>query len=161
MTYAGSQTIEFLPDSGTSPVDPDSNDQITITGSGGITVVGGTNLLTITGTGAGFTWNMVTTTSQALDASNAYVSNNVALVTFTLPATAAFGDVFLITGYGSGGWAVAQNALQSIQVGSLTSTVGITGSLASTLASNTITIVCLVANTIFKVIQSMGNITVV
>ena len=157
----GEDEVEsFIPDSGTSPVTPTASGQVTVTGTGGVSVVGGTNTLTFTGSGAGFDWNNVTGTTQAMVASNAYVANNAGLVTFTLPATAAFGDVFMVVGYGAGGWAIAQNALQSIAMGALTSTVGITGSIASTLASNVVSIVCIVANTTFKVIQSNGNITV-
>lgn len=158
----GDDEVEsFIPDSGTSPVVPNSSNQVTMTGSGGISVVGGTNTLTFTGSGAGFDWNNVTGTTQSLAASNAYIANNAGLVTFSLPATAALGDVYMIVGYGAGGWTVSQNAGQSIILGALTSTTGVGGSISSILASNCVTIACIVADTAFKVINSMGNITVV
>jgi len=43
----GTTAEKFIPDSGTSPVKPNASNEITITGSNGITVVGGTNSLTI------------------------------------------------------------------------------------------------------------------
>lgn len=127
----------------------------------GMTITGSGNAVTFNASGGGFTWNTVTTTTQPLVANNAYIANNASLITFTLPSTAAVGDSYAIVGYGAGGWALAQNILQSTILGKLTTTTGISGSLASTIASNLVFITCTVADTVFKVIDSGGNITVV
>jgi len=107
-----------------------------------------------------FTWNVITGTSQAVSENNGYIPTNVALTTFTLPATANVGDAFKIMGYGSGGWKIAQNAGQTMHLGSSTATTGVLGYLASTNAFDNLEIVCLVANTVFSARAVIGNITV-
>lgn len=106
-------------------------------------------------------WIQVAGTTQTMAVQRGYVNFNAALTTFTLPATANFGDIIELAGYGSGGWTIAQNALQTILVGSLASTPGITGSVSSTAAGDTIRLLCVVANTTFKAIDWAGNLTVV
>lgn len=55
-------------------------------------------------------------------------TNNSAAVVVTLPATASIrvGETVRVTGAGTGGWVVAQNAGQVIQVANLTDTAGFT-----------------------------------
>lgn len=107
-----------------------------------------------------FTWNDVTGTSQAAAADNGYQANNAALVTITLPVTAAQFSIISISGLGAGGWLVAQNAGQSIIYGTSTSTVGAGGSIASTNRYDTVELLCVVADTTWKVISGTGSITV-
>jgi hypothetical protein len=106
-------------------------------------------------------WVAVAAASQTMVAQHGYVNNNAGLTTFTLPATANFGDIIEIAGVGAGGWKIAQNAGQSIVVGSLTSTVGAGGSVSSTMATDTIRLLCTTANTTFKALSWAGNLTVV
>lgn len=142
---------------------------ITITGSG-VTVTGSPvslgGAVTLTVTGGGITWVNVTTTTQTITANTGYVANNAAQVVFTLPTTAVLGDTFYITGngnVGTAGWKVNQNAGQVIFFGSSTTTVGTAGSLTSTNQLDSIRAVCIVsgAATVWNVINSIGNITVV
>lgn len=142
---------------------------ITITGSG-ITVTGSPVSLggsvTLTVTGGGITWVNVTGTTQTIAVNTGYVANNAAQVVFTLPATATLGDSFYITGngnVGTAGWRVNQNAGQVIFFGSSTTTVGAGGSLTSTNQLDSIRAVCVVpgAATVWNIINSIGNITVV
>jgi hypothetical protein len=108
-----------------------------------------------------FTWNTVAGTSQAMLADNGYIPQNVALTTFTLPATASLGETFRIAGRGAGGWAVAQNAGQTIYLGNVNTTTGVGGSLASTNRGDCFELVCIATDTDFVMISSMGNITYV
>lgn len=137
----------------------------TLTSTGAtITFTPGTNTLnmeSVGGGGTGLTWSEVTGTSQALAVLNGYVLNNAGLVTATLPATAAVGEVIAIVGKGTGGWKIAQNASQTIHLNSSDTTTGVGGSLASTVRYNAVEVVCTTANTDFVVRSSMGNITVV
>lgn len=112
-------------------------------------------------TGGGITWNTTSGTSATLAANNAYFANNASLVTFSLPVSSSVGDTYIISYQGSGGWAVAQNSGQKINFGSVSTTTGVGGSLASSAAGDTVTIVCQVANTTFQIISSIGNITYV
>ena len=102
-------------------------------------------------------WTAVAGTSQTLVAGSAYVNFNSSLTTFTLPATAVFGQTYIISGFGSGGWLLAQNGGQSVILGSLTTTTGVTGSVASTNRYDTIQIVCITADTVFKIYDVNGN----
>lgn len=103
----------------------------------------------------------VTGTSATMVANNLYIANNAGLVTLTLPATAAQGTILEIVGNGAGGWLIAQNAGQSINDGISSTTVGATGSLASTQRYNALRLVCVLANTTWNVVSSQGNFTIV
>lgn len=136
----------------------------TLTSTGAtITFTPGTNTLNMEAVagGTGLTWSEVTGTSQSMAVLNGYVLNNAGLVTATLPATAAVGEVIAIVGKGTGGWKIAQNASQTIHLNSSDTTTGVGGSLASTVRYNAVELVCITANTDFVVRSSMGNITVV
>lgn len=109
----------------------------------------------------GITWNEVTGTSQSAAVNNGYILNNSSLVTLTLPSTAAQGSIIEVAGKGSGGWKIAQNASQTIHFGNTNTTTGTGGSLASTNQYDSLTILCITANTDFIVLSSVGNITIV
>lgn len=142
---------------------PATVNNINLVGSGGVTVVGtpGTSTLTISVSGSGISWNEVLLTSANMAVNNGYVANNVALVTLTLPAVSAFGDVIQVVGKGTGLWSIAQNAGQTIHFGALDTTPGVGGSLASILRYDAVELLCTTANLDFTVISSLGNLTVV
>jgi hypothetical protein len=130
-----------------------------ITSGTNISVTNGAGSITIAATGnAGFVWTTVTGTSQTLASNNGYIANNAGLVTFTLPVTSLVGDKIEIIGKGAGGWSVVFNSGQYIIFGSATCTTT-SGSLSSTLAKNSFTMVCTVANTEWTVASSIGNLT--
>jgi hypothetical protein len=107
-------------------------------------------------------WVGVQSTPVNLLVNRNYVTDNGAtLVTFTLPPVAEFGATIEISGKSSGGWLLAQNAGQSINFGNISTTVGVGGSLASSNQYDFVKVVCVVANTTWNVIGSMGMITIV
>jgi hypothetical protein len=108
----------------------------------------------------GLTWNEVVGTTQTAVVNNGYVCNNAALVTVTLPDTAAFGSIVRICGKGAGGWKVAQNAGETIHFGIQDTTTGAGGSLASTNQYDTVELLCTVADTEWTVLTSVGNLVV-
>lgn len=112
-------------------------------------------------TGGGITWTEITGTSTTASINTGYITNNAALVTITLPSTAAQGSIIEITGKGAGGWKLAQPASVLVNFGSTVTTTGTGGSLASTNTYDTIRIVCITANTTWNVTSSVGSITVV
>lgn len=134
-----------------------------ITAGTGITVTPGAGSITIAAVGppASFPYTVVTGTTQALSNNNGYIANNAGIVTFTLPATAAVGDFIQVDGlHTGGGWIIAQNSGQQIQIGtSLTTTT--TGSLASRTSSDCVGMVCAVADTVWIVETPQGNIEIV
>lgn len=133
----------------------------TLTPGSGISISNAANSITIATSGAGLAWVDVTGASQTIAVNTGYQSNNAGTVTFTLPASATFGDVFRIVGL-QGGWTLAQAANQQVKFGSSATTVGVTGSLTSTNAGDCIE--CLATNTsastVWRVMSSIGNITV-
>lgn len=89
------------------------------------------------------------------------IDNGASLVTLTLPATMAQGMIFKVIGNSSGGWTIAQGAGQSIKIGSTTTTTGAGGSITSSNAGDCIEVMCIVANTTWRVLSVTGNPTIV
>jgi hypothetical protein len=86
--------------------------------------------------------------------------NRGTLITATLPATAAVGDVIAIVGKGAGGWTIVENSGQTMHFGAVNTTTT-TGSLSSTNQYDCLEMVCITANTDFVIRYSIGNITYV
>ena len=156
--------IETLTGNAGGAVGPDGAGNVNILGSGSMTVTGNpaTNTLTITTTGGGIPWTEVVVMGPtAMAINNGYIANNAGLVSLLLPAVAALGSIIRVTGKGAGGWRVTQNAGQQIFVPGGSTTIGIGGSLSSTLTSDGLELVCITANTTWNVLSVMGNVTVV
>lgn len=128
----------------------------------GISIANAPGMITISGTASSIGWTEVTTTSMAMVADNGYVANNAGLVTLTLPVTAAFGTEISVIGKGAGGWLIAQNANQQIHIGSSASTLGNTGSVASSNQFDSLRLICTTANLIWTILGGpQGNLTIV
>lgn len=132
----------------------------TITGINGIDVINGAGTIQISGGGGGYNWTEVTGTTQAMAVNSGYVASNAALVTLTLPATAALGDTIIVQGKGTGGWRIAQNGGQIIHFNSSTSTLGVLGYIESTQRYNSVELLCITANNEWAVVMANGNLTV-
>lgn len=158
-----SPDVEKLTGNTGGAVGPDASFNINVLGSGAVTVTGspGTNTLTITVTGGGLTWTDITGATQTLAINNGYVTDRGGGVAYTLPATATEGDIIRISGK-LGAWTIAQNANQQINVGSVSSTLGVGGSVASTDVGDCIELLCTTtgASTIWRAISYVGNLTV-
>lgn len=111
--------------------------------------------------GGVISWVDVVGTSQAMAINTGYIADNAALVTLTLPSTAAQGTVLRVAGNGAGGWLIAQGSGQSVKIGNQTTSTGAGGSLASTNRYDQLELLCVVANTTWVTIAGWGNITVV
>ena len=133
-----------------------------ITAGSGIAITNGAGSITVSSTGLGISWTVVTGATQAMSVNSGYIANNAGTVIFTLPSTAAVGSVIAVTGINNNtGWQIAQNAGQTVHFGTFSTITGAGGSLASTKTRDTVFLLCVVANTDFNVIDSIGNITVV
>ena len=142
---------------GSSGVDPVAS---TLTAGTGISITNAAGSITINSSGGGIAWTVVTGATQAMSVNNGYIANNAGTVAFTLPATAAVGSIIAVTGINNNtGWSIGLNAGQTIHFGTV-STTTTTGTLASTKTRDTVYILCVVANTDFNVIDSIGNITI-
>lgn len=128
-----------------------------------------TQVLTVSGgipawaaaSGGTLPWTNVTGTTQAMSPDNGYMANNAGLVTLTLPTTAAQFTMILISGFGAGGWKIAQNASQSIRLGDQTTTVGTGGSVSSNNLNDQVSLMCVVANTTWIARAGWGNLVIV
>lgn len=109
--------------------------------------------------GGGFTWNAASGTTQAATAGNGYICTNSSVCTVTLPATAPVGSVVSVQGEGStSGWILAPNSGQSIQVGQTNGTTSVTAAAKY----DSISVVCVVANTTWAVTSVLSSgVTVV
>ena len=90
---------------------------------------------------ATMTWTDVTGATQALAVFNGYFTDRGGGVTYTLPATAALGDLIIIDGK-LGLTTIAQNANQAIRMSGSISTTGVGGSVAGTNVGDCITLRC-------------------
>ena len=129
----------------------------------GVTITNGAGSITVNAVGGGLTWSVVTT-NASFTVNTGTIANKAGTLTMTLPATASIGDMIAITGENTAtGWLIAQNANQQIFFGTSSTTVGVAGSLASTAIRDSLTMVCTVsgASTVWTVLSSIGNITVV
>ena len=109
-----------------------------------------------------FVWQVVTAASDTLVSDNGYISNRPSLIMYTLPLTSAVGDEIRINEINaSGTFMISQNAGQNIQVGNVSTTPGVAGSVTSTAVGDSINMVCTVANTSWLAFSVVGNLTVV
>jgi len=137
----------------------------TVTAGTNISITNAAGSITVNATGpASVTWTTATI-DTALVVNNSYVTDIAipGLLTYTIPATASLGDSIEIIGYSVGGWSIAQNANQSIRLGVSTSTIGVGGSVSSSVASDSVKLVCMVdgASTEWAIVYAIGNPTIV
>lgn len=83
------------------------------------------------------------------------------LITFTLPTTSPFGAYLKIVGKDIGLFTIAQNAGQTIHFGNVSTTTGVGGTLSSQQRYDSLSLVCVTADTEWSVTSSQGNFTLV
>lgn len=142
------------------PANPATGD-IRIQGASGVVTSGNaaTYTVTITDTTSGFTWND-TTSSLTMSVGNGYYCSGGGALSLALPSTSVFGDEIAIILDGATSFTITQSAGQQVRLASSQTTLGATGSLASTAQGDQVTLVCKTANTIWSVVSVIGNLTV-
>lgn len=130
-----------------------------VSAGSGISITPGVNTLSIAAT-APFAWTTIGA-DGALAANTGYIDTKAGLLTVSLPAVAAVGTTLILQGLGAGGWKITQAANQRIIMGNLATTVGVGGSMASTNANDSISLVCTTANLIWSTFSGVGNLTIV
>ncbi len=124
-------------------------------GSQGIVIV--TEYLGSTGSGgSSFSWNIVTTDTPMIK-NNGYITNSASPITLNLPTSASVGDIIEVCGENTGGWIISQASGQQIVIGNQVSTLGVLGSLSSTMSTDCVRLVCTVTNNTFEVLSQQGN----
>lgn len=98
-------------------------------------------------------WSLVIN-NLTMEITNGYYCNGATQLSLLLPVTADVGDYIEVAAINAAGWKVIQNATQQIQVGSVSTTLGITGSLSSGAIGDTVKISCYITNTHWIVLSS-------
>jgi hypothetical protein len=117
---------------------------------------------TISSTGGGLAWSTASAGGGlAVNTGTIAISPGGAL-SFALPAVSAVGDTIALVLDGATSWAMTQpNAATQIRFGSVQTTLGVGGSLASTAQGDTVYVVCETANARWAVVDTMGNLSYV
>lgn len=132
-----------------------------ITSTGGtIAVTNGSNTINLEVSGGGFTWTDVTGATQTMAVENGYITDRGGGVTYTLPATAALGNVMIVMGK-LGLATITPNANQQILIGSSSGTVGVTGTAVSNNVGDCITLRVITggASTVWRAESVVGTWT--
>lgn len=128
--------------------------------SGQVLTTNGAGQLSFASSGAGG-WTAIGA-SQTLAVNNGYFCTSGAALSLALPAVSSVGDTIEVVLDGSTSWTITQpNAGTRIRIGNQQTTLGVGGSLASTLSGDTVKLVCETANARWAVVSMIGNITVV
>ncbi len=100
--------------------------------------------------------SVIAAAAQQMFANTVYVCTLSTLTTLILPTTATVGNLIRVAGAGSGGWRVTQNQGQRIHFGDKSTTLS-TGYIESTHPFDYLTLMCTNKDTVFTVINSVGN----
>lgn len=146
-------------DSVVVPPNPSTGD-ITIRGGTNVTTSGnaGTYTVTINAAGEGsFIWVLADTTPITMTPETGYSVQCASEVVFSLPATCEFGQTMRVCGFSASGWTINIGSGQSVNYGSLTALT----SLTFTQESDCVELLCIIQDTVYEIVSSIGNITVV
>ena len=102
-----------------------------------------------------------TSNTVAMAPNTTYVAtstNGATLVVYTLPATAAVGDIVKIVGKSTAFWSIAQNATDTIHFGATLTTPGVTGTVTTAQTWASVTLICITASSIWVITDSAGTI---
>jgi hypothetical protein len=107
----------------------------------------------------------VVTTNTSMAPNTVYATNSAGQLSMLLPAAMVAGQTLQVVSMGTGGFVITQGGGQSINFVQDNTTTGAGGSITlattSGVLSGNLEIICLTSNTLFKVIKSTGNFTVV
>ena len=128
----------------------------TLTSTGGtVTFTPGANTLNLeAAVSSPFLWT-VETVNQTMVVNHGYIANKAGLLTLTLPAVSAVGTIIEVTGMNTAlGWKIAQNAGNTIYAGTITTTPGVGGYLASSAIRDSVKLVCITANAGWRAVSA-------
>lgn len=144
----GSSTVRLVSESATQL------GTIDLVGGTGITITPSANTITVSVVQGGLVWSTITI-NQTADPNNGYVANKGTLLSITLPALCAVGDIVEINGLNTGLWSVIGNTGQTIIYNNVSSSTA--GSLTSTQQYDTVMLKCLVVNTAWTVVSTIST----
>jgi hypothetical protein len=98
--------------------------------------------------------------NQTLQANHRYFVT-AGTLSLALPAMATVGDTIIVRLRGGTSWTITQAAGQQIFIGNTNTTLGAGGTLASSAAGDSVTLICSTADVFYSAEASMGNLVVV
>lgn len=105
-------------------------------------------------------WRGASLAQQVISDGTGYLCDNGAVTVLTLPLKAFVGDVIEVKGMNSGGWRIAQNASQYINLdGVTTTTPGTGGKLESVESRAAIKLVCTIQDTAWEPLSMYLTVT--
>lgn len=131
----------------------------TITAGAGITVTNGAGTISIAASTLD-TWTTIAADGP-LTTNTSYIDTKAGLLSVSLPAASAQGDMLRLQGHGAGGWIITQGVGQQILIAGTNTTLGAGGTLASSNLGDGVSMVCTTANLEWRVYGVIGNLTVV
>ena len=155
--------IETLTGNSGGAVGPDGSFNIDLIGAGSVSVVGtpGSNTLTISSSGGGISWNVIGS-GQTMVVNEGYICTAGGTISLALPATSAVGDKLEVCLDGSTEWVITQpNAASQIRYSGSETTLGVGGTITSTAAGDSITLICETVSSRWICIASIGNLSIV
>lgn len=127
---------------------------LNVIGAGSTTTSGAGSTITILSSGGGIAWSEISVVGPtALVIDHGYITNNALPVQMTLPLVSAIGSTIIIVGKGAGGWVLNPTVGNTILLGGTTAT-----SVASSESSACIEMVCITANSVWRIRDVSGNV---
>jgi len=105
-------------------------------------------------------WITITWSSQNLLTDHGYIIDYPTQSALTLPLTSDIGNPIEIVGKGPGGWILYQNPGQQILFGDKYTTAGTLGTISSFDPNDSLRLICITSNTVWRVVSSMGNLNI-
>ncbi len=100
------------------------------------------------------------TTPVSMAVNNRYAAKGSAQLVYTLPASSTAGDVVKLIGAGANGWQIAQNSGDQIFIGSVSTTIGVSGSVTSTNGYDNVELTSMGSGVWVDSAGYVGNLTV-
>jgi hypothetical protein len=135
---------------------------MTLAAGANVTITNTANAIEISAAGASLPVGIsAPLASQSMVSGNIYIADYTGGVTqLVLPVTAAYGtQLEVLIGVGSN-FEIAQNSGQSIGIGNLVSTTGVSGSITSTDSGDNLSLICIETNTKWRVYGGIGQLNV-
>ena len=103
---------------------------------------------------------VVTSSTVATTGNTNYIFDDIGSVTATLPSTCSVGTSVSFADASGNGFTLAQNSGQQIKFGYLSTTPGVSGEISSLDANAVLELVCVETDSVFIVVDSVGNFEV-
>lgn len=156
VTGGSGSVTGFTADSGTAAPSAGNINEL---GGTGLSTVASGSTVTFNVVGGGFKATVVTGATVTLAVNQRFLMNRATAISAALPTTSAVDDAIMISGEGAGLTVITQAAGQQIVSSGGSTTLGAAGTLTAQNQYDSILLLCIVANTIWKAELVQGGWT--